>query len=90
LIAGPLAGWIVDALKDAWSEGLGPVGAGLYAISIPKSSVSRYESAIRMHKLLLIAHGEPREMMKTRELLRHSRPEEINIHFAEEGVQLAA
>jgi hypothetical protein len=90
LIAGPLAEWIAEALNDSFSDGLSPIGAGLHAISIPKPNVVRYESAIRMHKLLLVAHGEPREMLKTRETLRRSRPEEINIHFSEEGVQLAA
>jgi hypothetical protein len=90
LIAGPLAGWIAEALKDPLSDGLSPIGAGLHSISIPRPNALRYESAIRMHKLLLVAHGEPREMLKTREILRRSRPEEVNIHFSEEGVQLAA
>ena len=90
LVAGPLTGWVTDALKLPVPDGLTAVGASLHAISIPFTSIIRYESAVRMHKLLLIAHGTSREMLKTKDLLRESRPGEINVHFAEEGAQGAS
>jgi hypothetical protein len=89
LVAGPLTGWMVDALNNAEVEDLSALGAGLYEISVPKPSIRRYESAIRMHKLLLIAHGPAHEVLKAKELLRGSRPDETDVHFAEEGVQSA-
>ena len=52
--------------------------------------VRRYESAIKGHKLLLVAHGSPQELLKSREVLRVSRPDEMDLHFADEGVQSAA
>jgi hypothetical protein len=90
LIAGPLTVWVVGALRDPILEDISAVGAGLQAINIPKASVRRYESAIRMHKLLLIAHGSTQEVLKSRDVLRASRPEEIDLHFVDESEQHAA
>jgi hypothetical protein len=71
-------------------DGLSPVGAGLHVMSIPKGSILRYESALKMQRLLLVADGSAREMMKCKEILRESQPKETNLHFATEGVQSAA
>jgi hypothetical protein len=90
LVAGPLLNWLIAALKEPVSEELSAMGAGLYGISVPTRSIMRYESAIAMHKLLLVATGNSREMLTVKDVLHRSRPEEINVHFAEEGVQLAA
>jgi hypothetical protein len=90
LIAGPLTVWVVGALRDPVGQDLSAVGTGLHSINIPKASVRRYESAIKMHKLLLIAHGSAQEVLKSREVLRGSRPEEIDVHFVDEGVPNAA
>jgi hypothetical protein len=90
LIAGPLTVWVVGALHDPVVADLSAVGAGLHTISIPKASIRRYESAIKMHKLLLVAHGSVDEVLKSREVLRGSRPEEIDVHFIEERARDAA
>ena len=90
LIAGPLTVWVVGALREPVIEDLSALGAGLHAISIPKASIRRYESAIKMHKLLLVAHGSTQEVLKSREILRSSRPEEIDVHFVDEEVHCAA
>jgi hypothetical protein len=90
LIAGPLTLCTVAALKDPVEHALSAVGAGLNSINIPKASIVRYEALIRMHKLLLIAHGTAPELLRTRDLLHDSRPVEISVHFAEDGVQVAA
>jgi hypothetical protein len=90
LIAGPLTVWIVVAQRDLAVESLSAVGAGLYEVNIPRASILRYESDVRMHKLLLIASGSAPDVLRARDVLRSSRPEEVNIHFVEEIVQRAA
>jgi hypothetical protein len=89
LVAGQLAMGIVDA-KDDPVEGLSDVGSCLYSMSIPKVSIQRYETALKMHKLLLVAFGSVREVLQIKDLLRGSHPMETNIHFATEGAQSAA
>ena len=90
LVGGPLTEWVIAALKNPVTNGLSTVGAGLHALSIPIVSILRYEAAVKMHKLLLIAHGSSREMLETKDVLHGSRPKEINVHFAEEGALIAA
>jgi hypothetical protein len=70
LVAGPLSGWIVAALEnEAVFGGLSALGAALYGLGIPKDAVLRNEAAVRMDKLLLIAHGAVDEVGKAREIL---------------------
>jgi hypothetical protein len=72
LVAGPLAGWIVGVLEnEAVFGGLSALGAALYGLGIPKGAVLRCEAAIRMDKLLLIAHGAVGEVGKAREILKN-------------------
>ena len=71
LVAGPLSGWIVAALEnEAVFGGLSALGAALYGLGIPKDAVLRNEAAVRMDKLLLIAHGAVDEVGKAREIMR--------------------
>jgi hypothetical protein len=71
LVAGPLAGWIVAALEnEAVFGGLSALGAAFYGLGIPKGAVLRCEAAVRMDKLLLIAHGAVDEVGKAREILK--------------------
>ena len=91
LIAGPLAAWVVGALEGAVVVGgLSVLGAGLYSIGIPKDSILRYESALRAEKFLLIAHGTPEEVIKAKDILRSTHPDEVNVHFAEESALTTA
>ncbi len=90
LIAGPLTVWIVAAVRNPATDDLTEVGAALYAINIPKANILRYESEIKMHKLLLVAYGSTEEVLRAKDVLHGSRPEETNIHFAEEAVLRAA
>lgn len=72
LVAGPLAGWIVAALEnEAVFGGLSALGAAFYGLGIPKGAVVRCEAAVRMDKLLLIAHGAVGEVGKAREILKN-------------------
>jgi hypothetical protein len=87
LIAGPLAAWVVGALEGAVAVGgLSVLGAGLYSMGIPKDSIVRYETALRTDKFVLVAHGTSDEVMKARDILKGTSPEESNVHFADQGV----
>ncbi len=90
LVAGPLTVWIVSTLNDASENRLSAVGAGFLHIGIPMADIFRYEAALKMHKLLLVAHGTPQELFKARDELHKSRPEEMSIHFADQNTKLAA
>ncbi len=90
LVAGPLTVWMVSALNNPPENGLSAVGAGLRDISIPMASLFRYEAAIKMHKILLVAHGTPKDLLKARDELHESHPEEMSIHFADQKTHLAA
>jgi hypothetical protein len=72
LVAGPLAGWIVAAVESqVVFGGLSALGAALYGLGISQAAVLRYEAAVRMEKLLLIAHGAGDEVEKAREILKN-------------------
>ena len=69
-MAGPLSGWVVGALENQAVFGsMSALGAALYGLGIPKDAVLRCEAAVRMDKLLLIAHGAVDEVGKAKEIL---------------------
>jgi uncharacterized membrane protein len=81
LVAGPLVAWIVGALEGAIvTGGLSAIGAGLYSIGIPKDSVVRYETELKVSNFLLIAHGAGEEIAKARDILKTTSAEEVNVH----------
>jgi hypothetical protein len=87
LIAGPLADSILVALEGAAAVGgVSVLGAGLNDIGIPVESIVRCESVLRTDRFLLIAHGTPEEVLKARDILHRTHPDEISVHFEEERV----
>jgi hypothetical protein len=81
LVAGPLVAWIIGALEGAVVVGgLSALGAGLYSIGIPKDSVVRYETAIKVNKYLLVAHGTAAEVAKAKDILKTTKPAELDEH----------
>jgi len=81
LVAGPLSASIVAALESAVVVGgLSALGAALYSIGIPKDSVLRYETAVKVNKYLLVAHGTAAEIAKANEILKTTKPAELNEH----------
>ncbi len=81
LVAGPLSAAIVAALESAVViGGLSVLGAALYSIGIPKDSVVRYETAIKVNKYLLVAHGTVAEVAKATEILKTTKPAELDEH----------
>ncbi len=85
-VAGPLVGGIVGALEGAVIvSGLSVLGAGLYSISIPRNSVSRYETALKSGKFVVIAHSSVEEATRARDIISRANPkmvEERQMSFA--------
>jgi hypothetical protein len=87
LLAGPLVACVVDTLEKA--PGIGSptdIGAALHSLGLPKESVIRYEAALHEDKFLLIAHGTAQEVMRAKDGMRMTRPEEVNVHFTDVAV----
>ena len=81
LVAGPLSAAIVGALENAVVVGgLSAMGAGLYSIGIPKNSILSYETAIKANKYLLVAHGTEAEVAKAKEILKTTKPAQLDEH----------
>ena len=81
LAAGPLAGWIIGALEGAVVVGgLSAPGAGLYSIGIPKDSILEYETQVTTGKFVLIAHGTPDEVRKTKGTLAATKHQGVKEH----------
>ncbi len=81
LVAGPLSAAFVAALESAVVVGgLSALGAALYSIGIPKDSVLRYETAIKVNKYLLVAHGTAVEVAKAKEILKTTKPANLDEH----------
>lgn len=81
LAAGPLVGWIIGALEGAVVVGgLSALGAGLYSIGIPKDSIIEYETQIKAGKFVVIAHGSPDEVSKTKGTLAATKHQGMKEH----------
>ena len=79
--AGPLVSWIVGALEGAVVVGgLSALGAGLYSIGIPKDSIIEYESQIKMGKYVVIAHGSPDEVSKSKKTITLTKHQGMKEH----------
>ena len=84
LVAGPLAASIVAALETAVvGGGLGVLGAALYGIGIPRDSVVKYETAIKVNQYLLVAHGTAAEVGRAKEILKTTKPADLDEHGCE-------
>ena len=81
LIAGPVSAAIVAGLESAVVVGgLSALGAALYGMGIPNDSVLRYETAIKVNKYLLVAHGTAAEVAKAKDILKTTRPATLDEH----------
>jgi len=64
----------------AFTGGLTALGAALYSIGIPKNSIIKYETAIKLEKYLLIVHGTRDEVKRAGDILATVKGAEIEIH----------
>ena len=84
LIAGPAVAWVSCVLEGALLvPGLSVLGAGLYNHGIPKEFALLCETALRTDKLVVVAHGTPDEVMHSKDILRSSRPRQVELYIAE-------
>ena len=89
LVAGPLVGAIVGALEGAVVVGgLSALGAGLYGLGIPRDSILRYETAVKMGKFVLIYHGRPEDVENAELLLDAAKAAETAVHIVEQTVAI--
>ena len=74
LAAGPLVAWIVGALEGAVVVGgVSALDAGPYSIGIPKDSIIEYDTQIKAGKFLVIAHGSPGDVAKSKSAMAMTR-----------------
>jgi uncharacterized membrane protein len=82
LVAGPLVSWIAGALEGAIVVGgLSAIGATLYSLGIPKDSILRYETALKIGKYVLIVHGSMEDTVHAKEILHRSTHEVVEHHL---------
>lgn len=81
LAAGPLVGWIVGALEGAVVVGgVSALGAGLFSIGIPQDSIIEYETQIKAGKFVVITHGSPAEVSKSKGTLAVTKHQGVKQH----------
>jgi hypothetical protein len=86
LIAGPLVRGMISGLELAITGGgLSLPGAALYVLGIPRNSVVRYDWSLRADKVLLVGHGTQRQLLKAKDVLGNTQPDEVSIHCADEN-----
>ncbi len=81
MVLGHLAAMVVAAVEGAiLIGGLSALGAALFSIGIPKDSVIQYEQAVKTDGYLVVAHGSPEEMARSKAILESSNPSRIDLH----------
>jgi hypothetical protein len=81
LVAGPLIGWIGEALEGAVVvDGLSAIGAGLYGVGMTKNSIVQYERDLKAGNSVVVAHGTAREAARAREIINNTSPETLHEH----------
>jgi uncharacterized membrane protein len=84
LVGGPLVASIVAALESAVVVGgITAIGAGLVSIGIPKNSIVEYESALKVGKYVVVAHGTAEDVAKAKNILSTLKPTELKDHVLE-------
>jgi hypothetical protein len=81
VVAGFLAVIAVAAVENAVVVGgLSAIGAALYSIGIPKHSVIKYESAVKVDDFLVMVHGTAEEMVRAKAILLAGGPATLDMH----------
>ena len=81
MVGGPIVSWIIGALETAVVVGgASALGAALANAGIPKDSVLKYETALKVDKFLVIAHGTLAEVEQARSILDTNLSETATVH----------
>ena len=87
MVLGPLVGWMVAALGEgAVLGGLSALGAGLYGIGIPKDSILRYETALKVDQFVVVAHDSLVELGTAKRILEGTAPLSVDEYQASGAV----
>jgi hypothetical protein len=74
LIAGPLVGWVLDALEETVvTGGMTAIGAAINNLGIPKDDILNYEIALKCSKFILLAHGTAEEVAHAQRIIQTKR-----------------
>lgn len=69
-MAGPLVSTLIGALEGAVVVGgVGAIGAALTHLGVHADEVVRYESALKVDKYLLLAHGDEHDLARVNSVL---------------------
>lgn len=91
MVFGPLVAWIVGALEGAVVVGgVSALGAALFGAGIPKDCVLRYESDLRAHKFLVMAHGTVADLAKAQAILANHPSGPGTLHELSGGLMSSA
>jgi hypothetical protein len=90
LLTGPLAALVIANRESGDILEMRVLSASLYSLGIPPCTVRRHESSLRAEKVLLLAGGTAEELMRAKNILHNSRPEEVSLHFGKELVMSQA
>jgi hypothetical protein len=70
MVGGPVVSWLIGALEtSAIVGGCSVLGAALVNVGIPKDSVLKYETALKVDKFLVVAHGTADEIARAKSIL---------------------
>jgi hypothetical protein len=81
VVGGPLVAAIVAGVESAvLVGGFSAIGAALYSIGIPKDSIVRYETALKVDKYLVVLNGPADEVAKAAATLRSTNAASVDEH----------
>jgi hypothetical protein len=91
LVGGPLVASIIAALESAVVVGgISAIGAGLVSLGIPKNSIVEYESALKVGKYVVVAHGMAEDVARAKNILSTLKPTDLKDHVLEPAGAAAA
>ncbi|HHJ14006.1 MAG TPA: hypothetical protein ENJ79_06460 [Gammaproteobacteria bacterium] len=76
-----LVSTLASGLSTAILTGsISALGAALYSIGVPRNSILRYETAVRLEKYLLIYHSTSDEVERARDILGTDKEADIAVY----------
>ncbi len=76
--------WIICAFQGAAVvRGLSALGAVLHTIGIPKDSILKYQTSLKLNKFLVVAHGTTEEIDWARDILQGTERARTEAHRGE-------
>ena len=76
---GPIVTLLVRGLEGVALGGV--LGAALYGLGVPRSSIAEYEQEFKAEKLLLIVHGQRSDVERACGIL-HNETQQVAVHTA--------